>query len=120
MPNTRAKKKKKNITHILCSVRGRVCFVCMIMYGIIYTQLDTDMARNAGLLSPLGDPLGKALNKGLSPVGSVVGGLAQPFGSGASNTDKLRGTSKDAEASSSQSHSSLGGKEQTGQNPLGL
>lgn len=78
------------------------------------------MARNAGLLSPLGDPLGKALNKGLSPVGSVVGGLAQPFGSGASNTDKLRGTSKDAEASSSQSHSSLGGKEQTGQNPLGL
>jgi len=74
------------------------------------------LLRCVGLLSFIGDPVGKALNKGLSPIGNVVGGLAQPFGSGSSNTDKVSGnTPKEDEMSKS-----TGGKEQTGQNPLGL
>ncbi|KAL1304399.1 hypothetical protein AAFC00_003399 [Neodothiora populina] len=76
-----------------------------------------------GLLSFIGDPAGKALNKGLSPVGSVVGGLAQPFGSGESNTDKLKGNKSRREESARQEREAdeaIGGKAQTGQNPLGL
>ena len=68
-----------------------------------------------GLLAPLGDPIGKGLNKGLSPVGKLVGGVAQPFGSGKSNTDKLRGTQPEDD-----SLKSIGGKDQTAENPLGL
>ena len=87
--------------------------------GLDPHQLDLVSSRAkltvAGLLSFIGDPVGKGLNKGLSPVGKLVGGVAQPFGSGKSNTDKLQGNTKEDD-----SLKRIGGQEQTGQNPLGL
>ncbi|KAI4719716.1 hypothetical protein E4T48_04038 [Aureobasidium sp. EXF-10727] len=61
-----------------------------------------------GLLAPLGDPLGNALNKGLSPVGTAIGGLTNG------------GYSKSKEMDKPKEEESVGGKEQNGQNPLGL
>ncbi|KAK4986546.1 hypothetical protein LTR66_001005 [Elasticomyces elasticus] len=58
-----------------------------------------------GLLGPILDPLGKGLQKGLSPVGSVVGGMTQPINPGKKDDEKEK---------------PMGGKEQTGDNPLGL
>ncbi|KAG9716188.1 hypothetical protein KCU73_g15710, partial [Aureobasidium melanogenum] len=60
------------------------------------------------LLAPLGDPLGNALNKGLSPVGTAIGGLTNG------------GYTKSKEMDKSQEEEKIGGKEQNGQNPLGL
>ncbi|KAG9564040.1 hypothetical protein KCU77_g2678, partial [Aureobasidium melanogenum] len=61
-----------------------------------------------GLLAPLGDPLGNALNKGLSPVGTAIGGLTNG------------GYTKSKEMDKPQEEERIGGKEQNGQNPLGL
>ncbi|CAD0092696.1 unnamed protein product [Aureobasidium mustum] len=54
------------------------------------------------------DPLGNALNKGLSPVGTAIGGLTNG------------GYTKSKEMDKPQEEEKIGGKEQTGQNPLGL
>ncbi|KAI4850928.1 hypothetical protein E4T44_02454 [Aureobasidium sp. EXF-8845] len=63
-----------------------------------------------GLLAPLGDPLGNALNKGLSPVGTAVGGL----------TNGGYTKSKEMDKAAAEKEERIGGKEQNGQNPLGL
>ncbi|GAB7354227.1 hypothetical protein MBLNU459_g4769t1 [Dothideomycetes sp. NU459] len=70
---------------------------------------NVQLGEGKGLLSPIGDPLGKVLNKGLSPVGNIVGGLAEPVTS-------LTGGGKEKSAEPE----SIGGKQQSGQNPLGL
>jgi hypothetical protein len=89
-------------------------------------SLLTIIRVKGGLLSPLGDPLGKALNTGLSPLGSVVGGVTSPLAEGASKVTKpavgalgLGGQKKEDE-SKGPGGESIGGKEQTGNNPLGL
>ncbi|GAM83341.1 hypothetical protein ANO11243_013280 [Dothideomycetidae sp. 11243] len=82
--------------------------------------------EKSGLLAPLGDPLGKALETGLSPIGAGVGKVTGPAAEGASNVTKPimdslgmgdRGEMKQREELKGES---MGGKEQTGQNPLGL
>ncbi|KAI4739499.1 hypothetical protein E4T50_10051 [Aureobasidium sp. EXF-12298] len=62
-----------------------------------------------GLLAPLGDPLGNALNKGLSPVGTAIGGITNGGYTKSKEMDKA-----------AEEQQSMGGKEQSGQNPLGL
>lgn len=64
---------------------------------------------SSGLLAPLGDPVGNALNKGLSPVGTAIGGLTNGGYSKSKEMDKQAEEEK-----------GMGGKEQNGQNPLGL
>ncbi|KAI4739792.1 hypothetical protein E4T50_09777, partial [Aureobasidium sp. EXF-12298] len=63
-----------------------------------------------GLLSFLGDPLGKGLEKGLSPVGNLVGGTG----------DRMAGFTKQDQPKKGEAYEKFGGKEQNGQNPLGL
>lgn len=63
--------------------------------------------RTQGLLSPLADPVGKGLNKVTSPVGNTIG-----KGLGQGKVGEHNDAPKEQE--------SVGGKEQTGQNPLGL
>ncbi|KAI5250155.1 hypothetical protein E4T42_05058 [Aureobasidium subglaciale] len=70
---------------------------------------DVELGGQKGLFSPLGDPLGNALNKALSPVGTAVGGLTNGGYTKSKEMDKPKEEEK-----------SIGGKEQTGQNPLGL
>ncbi|KEQ71231.1 hypothetical protein M436DRAFT_50865, partial [Aureobasidium namibiae CBS 147.97] len=62
-----------------------------------------------GLLAPLGDPVGNALNKGLSPVGTAIGGITNGGYTKSKEMDKA-----------AEEQQSIGGKEQNGQNPLGL
>jgi hypothetical protein len=86
-----------------------------------------------GLLAPVGDPLGKALGTGLRPLGvgvetitkpitDTVGGVTKPaLGPIAGTQDEkmevLGGNNKD---SYEHTKESIGGKLQTGDNPLGL
>ncbi len=76
-------------------------------------------------LSPVGKPLGKGLEVVGRPVGGlvepIVGGLLKSGGAygeamdvGAGNTDKRKAEEK------AERHAPVGGKEQTGENPLGL
>ncbi|KAF2266429.1 hypothetical protein CC78DRAFT_531548 [Lojkania enalia] len=86
-----------------------------------------------GLLSPIGDPLGKALNTGLRPVGAPLEKITTPLGNAIGGTTRgalgplmgeehermeiIGGQNKDSYASKPEK---IAGKEQTGQNPLGL
>ncbi|THW16457.1 hypothetical protein D6C86_08962 [Aureobasidium pullulans] len=70
---------------------------------------DVQLGAQKGLLAPLGDPLGNALNKGLSPIGTAVGGITNGGYTKSKEMDKA-----------AEEPQSIGGKEQTGQNPLGL
>jgi hypothetical protein len=86
-----------------------------------------------GLLSTIGDPLGKGLEKGLSPVGAAlspvtntlsktVGGITKPalgpvVGAKEDKSEVLGGENKDSYV---HGKDSLGGRVQTGDNPLGL
>lgn len=85
-----------------------------------------DLAILIGLLSPLGDPLGKGVQATLSPVGAAVGGITSPIAEGASTvtstaTGALGIPDKGAEKEkAAKDKESIGGKAQTGQNPLGL
>lgn len=88
---------------------------------------------DAGLLAPVLDPVGKGLGAVLTPVGkgvgtitkpvgNVVGGITKPaLGPVAGEKDEkievLGGNNKDSYEHGKQS---LGGREQTGENPLGL
>lgn len=76
-------------------------------------------------LSPIGRPVGKGLETVTKPVGgvvdAVVGGLirsgaayGEVAGVGAGNMDKKK-AEEEAER-----HAEVGGKEQTGENPLGI
>lgn len=85
-------------------------------------------AYAGGLLAPVGDPLGRVLETGLKPVGSGVGALTGPVAEGAAKTTKPlmdavgmgdRGEIKEQEKRK-QEYKPLGGKPQTGENPLGL
>lgn len=69
------------------------------------------------------------MNTGLSPIGAGVGKATGPMAEGASNVTKPlmdtvglgdRGELKEEEAEKKKMSEGLGGKEQTGQNPLGL
>ena len=81
----------------------------------------------AGLLSPIGDGVGKVLETGLKPVGHVVGQVGNPAGEA---MGKVKITAKNAhgyeEKDSIKSEKdmpggeSVGGKTQSGDNPLGL
>ena len=67
-----------------------------------------------GLLSTIGDPIGKAVHSGLSPVvGNAVGGLTNGGYGKAKEMDK-------AEKEEEEKRTRFGGKEATGENPLGL
>ncbi|CAI6336328.1 unnamed protein product [Periconia digitata] len=88
---------------------------------------------SGGLLSPLGDPLGKALNKGLRPIGAPLEKITGPLGNAVGGTTRgavgpllgnqeermevLGGDNKDSYESKPEK---IAGKEQTGDNPLGL
>ncbi|KAJ4288556.1 hypothetical protein N0V90_011793 [Kalmusia sp. IMI 367209] len=87
---------------------------------------------SGGLLAPLGDPIGKALNTGLRPIGaplekvteplgnalggSTRGALGPMLGSKDERSEVLGGNNKDSYSKPEK----IAGKEQTGQNPLGL
>ncbi|PVH97065.1 hypothetical protein DM02DRAFT_616749 [Periconia macrospinosa] len=86
-----------------------------------------------GLLSPIGDPLGKALNTGLRPIGAPLEKVTGPLGNAIGGTTRgalgpllgdkdermevVGGNNKDSYESKPEK---IAGKEQTGQNPLGL
>ncbi|KAF2010999.1 hypothetical protein BU24DRAFT_399134 [Aaosphaeria arxii CBS 175.79] len=89
---------------------------------------------SGGLLSSVGDPLGKALNKGLRPIGyPLEKGVTGPLGNALGGTTRgalgplmgeqhermevLGGDNKDSYESTPEK---IAGKEQTGDNPLGL
>jgi hypothetical protein len=75
----------------------------------LYLPLAACSDIKTGLLAPLGDPLGNALNKGLSPVGTAIGGITNGGYTKSKEMDKA-----------AEEQQSMGGKEQSGQNPLGL
>ncbi|KAF2437792.1 hypothetical protein P171DRAFT_467470 [Karstenula rhodostoma CBS 690.94] len=88
---------------------------------------------SGGLLAPLGDPLGKALGTGLRPLGAPLEkGITGPLGNALGGTTRgalgpLLGEKEERSevlggdnVDSYSKKESLGGKEQTGQNPLGL
>ncbi|KAK4974701.1 hypothetical protein LTR28_010390 [Elasticomyces elasticus] len=79
---------------------GTAFFSCLDSTLVSFTD-----TLHGCLLGPILDPLGKGLQKGLSPVGSVVGGMTQPINPGKKDDEKEK---------------PIGGKEQTGNNPLGL
>ena len=76
-------------------------------------------------MSPVGKPLGKGLETVAAPVGGVVeplvGGLMKSgsaFGSAAGvGAGNMEHKNREAEE---ERHRPIGGKEQTGENPLGL
>ena len=81
-----------------------------------------------GALKPVGDVVGGGLGQVTKPVGSVldpvVGGLmrsgaafGETVGVGAGNMDQKK---QESEESSKTLNTEIGGKEQTGGNPLGL
>ncbi|KAF2683777.1 hypothetical protein K458DRAFT_304367 [Lentithecium fluviatile CBS 122367] len=88
---------------------------------------------SGGLLAPLGDPLGKALNTGLRPIGAPLEKVTGPLGNALGGTTRgalgpllgkkeekselLGGNNKDSYESKPER---IAGKEQTGENPLGL
>lgn len=93
-------------TSPLCSTSFvPLCFAfpACILYLAVLTH------HNTGLLAPLGDPVGNALNKGLSPVGTAIGGITNGGYTKSKEMDKA-----------AEEQQSIGGKEQNGQNPLGL
>ena len=63
-----------------------------------------------GLLSPIGDPLGRVLYTILSPLGNQIGNAG----------DRMSGNKDDEEEKKDEPYQKFGGKEQNGQNPLGL
>ncbi|KAL1598702.1 hypothetical protein SLS60_007842 [Paraconiothyrium brasiliense] len=87
---------------------------------------------SGGLLAPLADPVGKALNTGLRPLGAPLEKITGPLGNAVGGSTRgalgpmlgekeerselLGGNNVDSYSKKE----SLGGKEQTGQNPLGL
>jgi len=80
-----------------------------------------------GLLSPIGDGVGQVLDKGLKPIGHVVGQVGHPAGEALSNVQKQAKKEKgysDEENGKPDKElpggERIGGKPQTGQNPLGL
>ncbi|KAF2657668.1 hypothetical protein K491DRAFT_594624, partial [Lophiostoma macrostomum CBS 122681] len=88
---------------------------------------------SGGLLAPLGDPLGKALNTGLRPIGAPLEKVTGPLGNAVGGSTRgalgpllgeeqersevLGGKNKDSYESKPEK---IAGKEQTGDNPLGL
>ncbi|KAF2090278.1 hypothetical protein K490DRAFT_63154 [Saccharata proteae CBS 121410] len=97
---------------------------------------EKDPNAPSGILHKGLDPVGKGLGKGLSPVGALVGGITKPVtgivggitrpvlapATGeADERSEVVGGNKKAEDFGDQSHRQpFGGKEQSGQNPLGL
>ncbi|KAF1980415.1 hypothetical protein BU23DRAFT_548564 [Bimuria novae-zelandiae CBS 107.79] len=87
---------------------------------------------SGGLLSPIGDPPGKALNTGLRPLGAplekVTGPLGDALGGGTRGVlGPLLGTKEERSellggknVDSYSKPEKIAGKEQTGDNPLGL
>ncbi len=82
-----------------------------------------------GGLNPVGKHVGPVLGRAAEPVGSVVGtvvgGVMKPgegFGNmlGVGYGNKEGGPAKQEEAEHERMKADLGGKEQTGDNPLGL
>ncbi|KAF2274760.1 uncharacterized protein EI97DRAFT_99369 [Westerdykella ornata] len=86
-----------------------------------------------GLLSTVGDPIGKVLNTGLRPVGAPLEKVTKPLGDAVGGTTKpalgpLMGTKEErmeiigGDNKDSYLHrpEKIAGKEQTGDNPLGL
>ncbi|KAF2247132.1 hypothetical protein BU26DRAFT_342652 [Trematosphaeria pertusa] len=88
---------------------------------------------SGGLLAPLGDPVGKVLNTGLRPLGAPLEKVTQPLGNAIGGTTRgalgpllgekdermevIGGNNKD---SYEHKPEKIAGKEQTGDNPLGL
>jgi len=88
-------------------------------------------------LSPVGKPLGTAFEKGAAPVGSIVGsvvdngimaggraaGAISGAGAGGMDTGEMKEGYEDAKKQKKEQEdlkAGIGGKEQTGDNPLGL
>lgn len=67
-----------------------------------------------GLLSPLLDPIGQGLQNVLSPLGNLIGGIGD--GMAACTTRDQEGKENRGDGG----YEKFGGKEQNGQNPLGL
>lgn len=99
-------------------------------------QGDAEEKKNTGtggLLSGIGDPIGKVLNTGLRPLGAPLEKVTQPLGKAVGGTTRgalgpllgedhermeaVGGKNKD---SYEHKPESIAGKEQTGDNPLGL
>ncbi|KAL6707484.1 hypothetical protein ACN47E_004054 [Coniothyrium glycines] len=95
---------------------------------------ESQQTNSGGLLSKIGDPVGSVLGTALRPIGaplekgvtgplgSTLGAATRPalgplLGTDEEKMEVLGGKNKDSYESKPES---LGGKEQTGQNPLGL
>jgi hypothetical protein len=81
----------------------------------------------AGLLSPITDGVGQVLEKGLKPIGHVVGQVGNPSGEALINVEKQVKKEKGYSDEDNNKPDSelpggerIGGKAQTGDNPLGL
>ena len=90
---------------------------------------DTAGEKVSETLSPVGNVLGKGFEKGAGPLGAVVEpvvggvmksgkGFGDTFGVGFGNEEG--GPAKQQEAEHARMKEDVGGKEQTGDNPLGL
>jgi len=78
-----------------------------------------NLRNDTGPLQPVLDPVGKGLGTVLSPVGAVVSGITKPLTSVVGSVTKpalgpVVGTHEE------HGKDSLGGRLQTGDNPLGL
>ncbi|ORY16484.1 hypothetical protein BCR34DRAFT_531734 [Clohesyomyces aquaticus] len=94
---------------------------------------EEEKGGTGGLLSPIGDPLGKGLGTVLRPIGAPLEKVTGPLGNALGGTTRgalgplmgeenekselLGGNNKDSYESKPEK---IAGKEQTGQNPLGL
>ncbi|KAF1995623.1 hypothetical protein P154DRAFT_623862 [Amniculicola lignicola CBS 123094] len=97
------------------------------------TDEEPEQKGTGGLLSPLGDPLGSALETSLSPLGAGLSKITGPVGNALGGTTRgalgplmgekdekmevVGGNNKDSYEHKAEK---IAGKEQTGQNPLGL
>lgn len=103
------KDRKVNIFYTSPAPLLLPAFLSTLPIFSLYLPLATFSNIKPGLLAPLGDPLGNALNKGLSPVGTAIGGITNGGYTKSKEMDKA-----------AEEQQSVGGKEQNGQNPLGL
>ncbi|KAF2120172.1 hypothetical protein BDV96DRAFT_566808 [Lophiotrema nucula] len=96
-------------------------------------QEEEKSSGTGGLLSPLGDPLGKALNTGLRPLGAPLEKVTGPLGNAVGGStrgavapllgekkERMEAIGGDNKDSYEHKPEKIAGKEQTGENPLGL
>ncbi|KAF2641880.1 hypothetical protein P280DRAFT_449168 [Massarina eburnea CBS 473.64] len=96
-------------------------------------EQEEEKSGSGGLLSTIGDPLGKGLNTVLRPVGAPLEKVTGPLGNAIGGTtrgavgpllgeksERMEVIGGDNKDSYEHKPEKIAGKEQTGENPLGL